>query len=317
MKRRQYIIAASAVVPLAGCASDSSNSNPSEDTSGPQEAELIESALEELESALDAFESELDSVNDVSGRISFDDDIVQAHLDQAESDLDEAEKGDVEQGDLIDATRGMISLLRSIVRSFEYTTDAIDEFQTGATYLQNERYNDAESSFVEATDLINQSQDEFAVAEENLSEIDFDEFSESGEIDRLEMETALEDLDTLNTDLEYMGRTYRDLARGFSDFIPAADSFDSEQYDDAEEGFRNARNHFSSAASTIKEGEESATDDLIDDFIGLTCYAEALRDAADYYTSASEAASNGNWDTAESYAEDANAALERCDYEGV
>lgn len=317
MKRRQYLIAASAVVPLAGCASDSGDSNPSEDTSSPQEAELIESALEELESAVDAFESELDSVDDVSGRISFDDDIVQAHLDQAESDLDEAEEGDVEQGDLIDATRGMISFLRSVVRSFEYTTDAIDEFQTGATYLQNERYNDAESSFVEATDLINQSQDEFAVAEENLSEIDFDEFSESSEIDRLEMETALEDLGALNTDLEYMGRTYRDLARGFSDFIPAADSFDNEQYDDAEEGFRNARNHFSSAASTIKEGEESATDDLIDDFIGLTCYAEALRDGADYYTSASEAASNGNWDTAESYAEDAQAALERCDYEGV
>jgi len=317
MNRRQYLIAVSATVPLAGCTSDTGDSTSGDDSSSSDETELLESAHQELEKALDEFETELDDIDEVDSRISFQDDTIQAHLDQAEEDLDDAEEAGAEQEDWIEAMRGTISLMRSIVDGFENFADGIDEFLTGATYLQNERYSDAESAFVEANDLINQSQDELVVAEENLNGIDFSEFSDSSEIDRLEMETVLEEFSALNTDLEYLTRTYRDLARGFSDFLPAAESFDSEQYRDAEDGFQSARNHFSSAASTIRDGEESATDEFIDEFIGLTCLTEALRDAADDYASASEAASNYNWDTAESRAEDANAALERCDYQAV
>jgi len=317
MNRRQYLVAASAVVPLAGCTSD--NEDPSSDgnTSTSDQTELLESAQEELVNALDAFEAELDDIDEVDSRISFQDETIQAHLDQAESYLDDAEEEGADQEDWIEAMRGVVSLMRSFIDAFGSFADGLDEFQTGATYLENERYSDAELSFVEANDLINQSSDELVVAQENLDEIDFSEFSDSSEIDRIEMETQLEEFSALNTDLEYMTRTYRDLARGFGEFLPAAESFDNEQYGDAEDEFRSARDHFSSAASTIKEGEESATDDFIDDFIGLTCYAEALRDAADNYVSASEAASNSDWDTAESRAEDANAALERCDYQAT
>jgi chromosome segregation ATPase len=317
MNRRQYLIAVSAAVPLAGCASDNESATTDGDSTGQDETELLESAHEELENALNAFEAELDDINEVDSRISFEDEVIQAHLDQAESYLNDAEEGGAEQEGWIEAMRGVISLMRSFVDAFENLADGLDEFQTGATYFQNERYSDAESSFVEANKLINQSQDELVVAEEYFDGIDFGEFSDSSEIDRIEMENRFEDFSALNTDFEYLTRTYRDLARGFREFLPAGESFDSEQYNDAEEGFRSARNHFSSAASTIREGEESATDEFIDDFIGLTCLTEALRDAADNYASASEAASNSDWDTANSHAEDANDALERCDYQAT
>lgn len=317
MNRRQYLVAVSATVPLAGCSSDNGDSTPGGGSSSLDETELLESAHEELENALDAFEAELDNIDEVDSRISFRDETIQAHLDQAESYLDDAEEGDVEQEGWIEAMRGVISLLRSFVTAFKNFADGLDEFQTGATYLENERYSDAESAFVEANDLIKQSEDELVVAQENLDGIDFSEFSDTSKIDRIEIEIQLEEFSVLNTDFEYLTRTYRDLARGFGEFLPAAESYDSEQYDDAENKFRSARNHFSSAASTIREGEESATDELIDDFIGLTCLTEALRDAADYYASASQAASNSDWDTANSHAEDANAALERCDYQAT
>lgn len=317
MNRRQYLAAVSAGAALAGCTSDGEDTSSSDSTSSSDQTDLLESAQKELENALDAFEAELDDMDEADNRISFQDEIIQAHLNQADSYLDDAEGQAVEQEDWIEAMKGTISFMRSITDAFRGFADSLDEFLTGATYLQNERYSDAESVFVEANDLINQSQDELVVAEENLDRIEFSEFPDSNEIDRLELETVLEEFSALNTDLEYMTRTYRDLARGFGEFMPAGELFDSERYENAVGGFQSARNHFSSAASTVRGGEESATDEFIDDFIGLTCLTEALRDAADNYASASEAASNSNWDTAESYAEDANAAFERCDYQAV
>ncbi|WP_200530763.1 hypothetical protein [Halorubrum sp. LN27] len=199
MNRRQYLVAASAVVPLAGCTSD--NEDPSSDgnTSTSDQTELLESAQEELVNALDAFEAELDDIDEVDSRISFQDETIQAHLDQAESYLDDAEEEGADQEDWIEAMRGVVSLMRSFIDAFGSFADGLDEFQTGATYLENERYSDAELSFVEANDLINQSSDELVVAQENLDEIDFSEFSDSSEIDRIEMETQLEEFSALNT----------------------------------------------------------------------------------------------------------------------
>lgn len=317
MNRRQYLAATVAVVPITGCTSDDGDSGSIGDSSSSENVKLLESAQDELETAIDTFESELDSIDGTDSRISFQGETIQAHLDQAESYLDDAEEETVEQNDWIEAMRDVISFMRSFIMAFESFSDGFDELQTGATYLQNERFIDAESTFIEANDYINQSDDELVLAREYLSEINFNEFSDTSEVDRIEIETYLEEFIALNTDLEYLTRTYRDLARGLADFMQAAESFDNEQYNDAQDEFGNARNHFSSAASTIREGEESATDVYIDTFIGLTCYTEAARDAADSFLSASSAASYSNWATAESHTKDASTALDRCDYQAT
>lgn len=315
MRRRRYLAAVLATVPLAGCSSDSSRTDSPGGSSGPDQEELVQSAINELENALNAFDTELNEIDGIGGRISFQQETIQAYLDEADSYLDEAEAGSGDLGDQIEALGNTIDFMRSFVSSFQLFADGGNALQTGATYIDNGRYSDAKSTFEDAIDNFEQADNELVVAREVFKETDFTVFPDTNEIEKIELEQELESFTSLNNTLTYMSRAFRDVARGFTEFIPAAESFDDEQYSDATGEFQKAKNHFLSADSVIREAEESASDEVIDDVIGLACYTESLRDAAASYESASQEASESDWDDAESHASDAEAALERCDYQ--
>jgi hypothetical protein len=324
MKRRQYLVATCGAVVGAGC-SGSSDTTPTPDEqagtptiSGPEEAQQhIESAHESFVSAVDTFEEEIEKFDSVEDRISFRPDVIDAHLDEAESELDEAETtANSEQEEWIDEARQLVSWMRSIVDVYDYFGDGFDEFQTGLTYWDNDRMDDAADSFAETTDYLEEADSELSSAQTRFSDIDWDVFEDSDDIDRLELELMMEDLSAIVTDFIYFSDTYHYLALGFDHFLTAAEAFDNERWADAADRFSEAYEDFATAHSTISRGEEEASDEFIDDFIGLTCLTKAFRDSADHYQEAAEAAEANDWDRANEEADQAEQALERCDYEG-
>lgn len=319
MKRRQYITAISGSLALvAGCSgeSDTPADTPTATTDKVNEQELLNSAYDEIKEAYDVLQSELENFDDVDGRISFQRDVIDAHLDEARNYLENAKEGnDQEYTRQIEVLENTVDWMDVYTGSFENFANAIDEFQTGLTYWENERYQDAANSFSTSSELLGDAEEDLILAQNEFEDIDWDVFEDSDNITRLELKLAMEDLSNYVTDFDYFARTYHYIALGIDYFIPAADAFDNDQYEKAAEGFKNARDEFTTSNSIIREGEGSASDEFIDDFIGLSCLTESFRDAADHFKTASEAAQENNWGRAEEEVNKAQTALDRCDYE--
>lgn len=320
MKRRQYLAAVTAGVTSAGCLDDSdSTTDPStEEQQGNPEIteEKLIAAYREIDSAFEELDAEVDDFDNSDQRISFEASVIEAHLSEATSNLDEAEESsssDYQQE--IDTLRDVVDWVRTFTSAIENFANALDESQTAFTYWENERFQDSADSFGESNDYVSEAGDNLTSAEAKAEGIDWEVFEDYNEIEQLELELAIEELQAINTDWDYFTRTYQEMALGFDDFFTAATEFDNEQYSSAKDGFEQARSHFSSAVSISLNGEESASDVMVDEFIGLTCLTESMRDAADHFVSASEAADNGQWNQAEEDINNAETAIDRCDYE--
>lgn len=322
MKRRQFLVACSASTLTAGClAGDDADegttpTGTSGDSGDVSTAAHVDEARDEFEAAWVTFEEESEKFDDVDNRVSFRTDVIDEHLDRSEAALDRAEESaSAEQQTEIDALRDVLDWSRSIVSAFDNVGNAVDEYATATSYLDNERFEDAAERFSAAVDYLDDAESNVTQARASYENMDETTFEDYDEVDALELELLIDDLEALVVDFRYLSRALERFALGYHSFEAGTEAFDDERYRDAADRFGDARGEFTTAHSITTEGEADASDDFIDDFIGFSCLTDALADAAGNFESASEAAQRGNRSRVESEFEDAEAALDRCEYD--
>lgn len=325
MERRRFLVASAGIVGLSGCTDDQgfSDETPAQSTDTPdqgpdpqQAQQRLEAASTEFQDGWDEFDEEIESFDSIDTRVSFRSEVIEEHFNQVEDELDQAEPlANAEQQTIIEAFRNLLEWSRPTVSTFDIFADAVDSSLTAQTYFDNERYEDSANAFSESAGLLDDANEELTVAENRYEDIDFDAFDDYDEIAGLELEFAMEQMGSLITGFDYYARGMQHVALGMGSFQSAAEEFDNENFAEASDGFAEARNEFATGNNIITEGEESAPDEMIDHFIGLSCYTGAVRDAADHFKSASDAAQNGNWEQANGDVDNAETAIERCDFQ--
>jgi uncharacterized phage infection (PIP) family protein YhgE len=322
MKRRVYLmkgtsIAASLLV--AGC------SGTNEDTAGEAETttsnktppgkhleiagEAMRKAGEEVEKESDKFRSS----DFESGGVDIRTATISEYLDTAETHLEAAEPDATDDlMEKIDLARSWIELVRDFTGFLDFLAEGYTQANSGFTYLQSERYTDAEEQLVTAEDTLSDADERLTVTQSSLAEIDRSEMNELDAVSLTKVEDALHQLDEIVPAIMALTRGMKYFSRGAIDFEEASNAYDSEQYSTAEAKFRDASNDLNTARSVFKEQEDEAPPTMKSSFIDLTCRAGALRDGSQHLARAMAAIQNGNRARANEESTNAEEALDRC-----
>jgi tetratricopeptide (TPR) repeat protein len=279
---------------------------------------FIETAQTELGRASEKMDQASEGFDEVEGSADFETGPILSHLDEADAALEAAE------GNATDEQRETIDALAATSEWLRTTTEALDDFatmmthvETGLDHFDNNRFEDAIAALQDGQTAREDVSDQLVIANDRLESIDTDRLSDVDEFDFGSVRSSFEELDNAVDTMEYFISGFVDMVRGFRDFFPAATAYDEGEYADATGGFVDARDHFVTARSTFEEGEAVAETDIESSIMELTCLAGAMRDGADQYRTAAEAAEMGNTDEAEQAVERAENAIDRCDTENA
>jgi len=329
MDRRRYLrgVLAVATVPVAGCSGDGGDTpTPTEtatttagtptETATPGVADYIETAETELGRASDEMNQESEGFDEVEGNAGFETEPILSHLDEADAAL-EAVEGNAtdEQQEKIDALAATSEWLRTTTGVLDDFTTMMGHVETGLGHFDNNRFEDAIAALQDGQTAREDVSDQLVIANDELESIDADQLGDVDEFDLESVRNSFEELNSVVDTMEYFISAFIDMVRGFQDFFPAATAYDEGEYADSIDGFADARDHFVTARSTFEEGESAATTDLESTIRELTCLAGAMRDGAEHYRTAAEAAEMGNTDEADQAVERAQNAMDRCENE--
>jgi hypothetical protein len=336
MKRRQYVrgVLCAAAVTVAGCSGDDGPTPTATDvpatdtdtqvdtptatdtpTETPTETpEPIETARTQLGLAANELDREGDAFSRPGDGVDFEAETVTGHLDGADAALEIAGRNATgDRAETVDALRETSAWLRATATALEEFAGMMSVVQEGIDHFEGNRFEEAITALQDAQDARESASEQVDVAEERLNGIDVERVEGIDEIDFPELQESFETLDRTVAAMEFFLAGYIDLTRGFREFLPAATDYDEGGYADAIDGFETARGHFENARPTFEEGETVAPPEFESSMADLTCLAGAMRDGADHYAAAAEAADAGNDEEASQRVADAEAALDRCE----
>lgn len=301
-------IALTTTAGLAGCTGDGGQQQ------GDGSESDIQAAGDDLDKALDEFQSEADRFDSIeSGEgVDVETSVIESHLEAASQDLDAAEQdASAAQQDRIEALRSIISILQSLTTAIDVIAEGFTATQTGRSYISSERYEDAKQRFTTAQTRFESARGSITEAQSSVDRIEQANIEDTGP-DIAEMRSGITKLKEINELMIGLSDGFADLSSGLQDYQVAADRAESERYTAGAAAAADARAHFSSAVSTLRELESTAPSSFQPDIVDTTCRAEALRDAADHYNEGCEAAADGRYDTARSEFRASEDALESC-----
>ncbi|SEH16120.1 hypothetical protein SAMN04487967_2444 [Natronorubrum sediminis] len=326
MHRRRVLVSGVSVatLSLAGCLSDSSgddsggsaDDDDSAASTDEEPADLIESADETLDEAAAEFEAVLDDADDPLDDSSWTIETagIEARIDDAEDDLSTArEAADGDETDVIDALEGVADFLREFVDLFVDLGEAMNELDAWEQYLDQERWDDAETAAGRAAAHNDDARDHATVARSTFEEIDTSVLEEVDEVDAAEMEAELEEIEDVLELLDVYFSASELMAEAMQPFENGVESLEVEEFQSASSSFESAAETFDDAYSVVTDAEDDAPAEFRSDLIDLACEVNALAESAEYYALGSEEYADGDWVAGDSYFEDGERALEQCE----
>lgn len=323
MKRRDYLAKGTSIATLllvAGCSGTNVDNAGDAETTGSNKTppgKHLEIAGEAMKKAGDEIEKESEkfrSSDFESGGVDIRTATISDYLDTAETHLEAAEPNATDdQMEKIDLSRSWIELARNFTEFLNVFAEGYTQANSGFTYLQSERYTDAEEQLVTAEDTLSDADEQLTVTQSSLEEIDRSKMNELDAVSLTKLEDSLSQLDELVPAIMALTRGMKHFSKGAIDYEEARNAYDSEQYSTAEGKFRDASNDFNTAHSVFKEQEDEAPQTMTSSFIDLTCRAGALRDASQHLARAMSAIQTGNRARVNEESANAEEALSRCD----
>ena len=336
MSRRQLLIgvAGASGLSVAGCSGNGADEGPQddapEDNENSSEGDLatsptatdipdsIERAADLLSDAADRFRSETENLDQSEFQTSE----IHTLLDRTGEELDAARsEATPEQRAAIETVRSIVEWLRNGVQALEFYGEAVANLERGGTYYDNERFEEAAEQAETALTGLERSTASLDEADAVYERLDLATLEAIGE-DPDEIRSELETLNTRMDDLalyvetmETFARAQRHHVAGTDHYVKATGAVDEDRFSTASELFAEARTEFESANSLSRDGEEKAPQELLEEFLVLTCKTENLREAADHMHTAAmeaEAGNSGEADEAYEAALSAEEAVDEC-----
>ncbi|MFC4436253.1 MULTISPECIES: hypothetical protein [Natrialbaceae] len=227
-------------------------------------------------------------------------------LETAATELEDDRRPDV------DELRAYADVLEALVDVTETVTDETHEEDVDAVSdaIADRRLEDASETVDELAETFDRADDRFDTAVSDLESLDADRLAALSIVDLAEIESGASALGdvlastiALVTALESTVGGYECLKRG-----EAHD--ENEEYERAEESFRDAEAAFAAATTSLEDGREDAPTGLESHFETGLCQNASLASAADHFVAAAEAATNRDPHTARRRRDDAETALE-------
>jgi len=320
MQRRHLLSTAGTGLMMAfgGCLSSESgteengnNETDSEEPDGSEDnSEALEAARDDLDEAFDRMGEEADVAFELEPGNPINTSAIESSIENAEAALDgfDEENADEEQLAAYESLRAITEFAKAffdVILEFE---SAFEAYDTAISYEENNRYNDAVSQlevalehFENAVDLLADADEAWGDVEGTDSETELDIADTKDELDQL---TEIADAYVLLTE----GAIYFDT--GYELYFEALDQYEQEQYAESASTFAEATIEFGDAADLFRSGETEVSSSFRDTFINMTCYSESLLESSELFEESADAADDGDLQTAEDRAIEAEEALD-------
>lgn len=309
MKRRAFLkksVAASTVaVAMAGCSSGSSS----------QVNENIESARDTLLENEETFENVSDHFQ--SGDTpNFNPEQIRTRVDRAKETLGEVE-GDAsdEQAEVIDALLNWGDFQVRRAEGIELSIQLTSKWETVSTYLQTQQYEQAQTALDEADTIYDNFQTEFEEMVSAYENVDQDVLEEGGlEAYDEQMSNWFSQIRNWADGVEIYLNGFDPLLTGFVLYQDGTEEYQNEAYSEAVEVYQEAETEFAVAERELEALEEYSTDfpSIESDAVRLICTAGALSESSSLMAQSAREASQGNYESARDYANQAEQAASEC-----
>lgn len=315
MDRRDFVRAGvvAAASSLAGCAGMLEDAQP-------------EQAREHITAAEDYLTENADELDDVGTAFSgdesvpdeFDPSSVASRVEKANVELDEAEEYVTdEQQSYVETLRAVGEYQIAAAEAFEDVVALSHKIDTVNAYLESERYEQALQTIDEARSLLSDVREHADEADDALTDIDEGSLDETGRITYEDVEADLSKIRNRLDLLEGLLDGMEPMIEGMQEFMPALEAYGDGRYGEAADGLAAAGDRFREADEAFRDLESADTTltSIESDVAELTCYTGALADGAALFEESARAADRGDDELAREKANEAQDALDGCNFE--
>ncbi|WP_317176051.1 hypothetical protein [Halomontanus rarus] len=314
MNRRVFLSSAGAIV-LAGCPADGDqegSDNGTDEAKGIEENdevlnetyEHLETAGEELETQAElSFETDPNDSLSISG--------IETGIENAEAalaDFDEDSASDEQLARFKNSERAIVYLKDAVAVLVELE-NGINALDTAVSYENNERFADAADQMEVATDHFVETESLVDDVATSWDELNAEQFGANN----VDLATGADDIDHLKEICNAYARFSEagiEFYLGVKAYFEGTDLFGQERFSAASSAFSDASDNLGTANQRYKNAETNVPQSFQNDFIEMTCLTDALHESSVLFAEASDAAENRDWETAETRAEEAEAALD-------
>jgi hypothetical protein len=282
-----------------------------EPTATPEES--IDAAATALNEAYDGIDRQSDALGE-DGE-SFDESGTRRSISTANDHLDAAESTD-----LSDEQQTVVEEMRDVAAFFTVLTDTLVQLDSGfnetdvaQSYVDNDRFEDGLDSLDDARAAFRDASDDLSDAESAFGELESGSFERIDGTSYAEVEDSLQTTRQLVDTMDPFLTGYREFVRGAQSFEEGSAALDAEQFSVAAGEFDTAVARFDDAESAFRDAEEEAPSEMRSEIIDLTCFAGALRDAAEHFAAGSRAYDDGDSQTANEEFQAGQEDLNRCE----
>lgn len=299
---------------FAGCLGSSS------DGDDESEQEDDEDAQEEYDAALNLLKKNADDLDEFAESEetpnSFDEATIDSRADKVDEKLDAAEKSVAEdQQAKIENARNVAAYQREMANYNSHLVEFNNCFDTVDSYINSDRWEDANDHFNECTSALNDTQGQLQTVKSAHDDIDPDLL---GDEDQIDYQSIDESLQTEESDLEFLSEFLRGLDQfldGIPQMLSALEMFDNEEFTQAESEFAGAKTTFYASEDTFErlENDSDTPSRFSSDVIELRCQTSAMAEASEHFEASSAAAANENWNEADTRYTQGEEALNQCE----
>lgn len=317
MNRRTLLVGTgvTATSVLGGCLSNDNESDSSENPENPEGStandEALNEAYDHLETAGNEFETQADVAFETEPENPLSTGGIETALNDAESALDDVneDEASAEQLDRLENAEYALAFFEDGLSVLIKLEEGFNAWKTADSYETNDRHSDAADQVKTAAKYFREAESLVSDAKASWDELNAEQF----EGNDVELATGSDDLDYLEDLCNAYARfseATTDLFTGLEYFVEGANLFDQERFSAAVSAFEDAANSFEAANSKYREAETEVPQSFQKEFIDQTCRTDAVLEASNLFTEASEAAAEGDWETAEEKANNAETALD-------
>ncbi len=297
---------------LGGCLS---NDNESDSSANPEGStannEALNEAYDHLETAGNEFETQADVAFETEPENPLSTSGIETALKNVESALDDVNENEAsdEQLDRLENAEYALAFFEDGLSVLVELEEGFNAWKTADSYETNDRHSDAADQIKTAAEHFREAESLVSDTKASWDELDADQF-ESKDV---ELATESDDLDYLEELCNAYARfseATADLFTGLEYFVEGSDLFGQERFNAAASAFEDAANSFEAANNKYREAETEMPQSFRKEFIDQTCRTDAVLEASNLFTEASEAAAEGDWETAEEKANKAETALD-------
>lgn len=325
--RRHVFVVGGALVSasLAGCLGDDDD-EPGDDANGDTDgddangddedeedeedvSERIDAAKSHISESNERFETALDGPDPMEGE-RLNTQPVEESLDAASAELDAARPHATdEELETIESLDSILDFLREFLTVLVEFDTVMAEFGTADEFIETDQWEEAIPPLQRADDAVTTTSVRLDDARAAFDAMDDSQLAEFDEIDRAEMEALLDEFADDLFALDGMITGLVEVARGILPFEDGATAMDNEAWDQAQQSFAEAAEHFGRAEYEFETTAADASGEYRDDLLTFACQWGHFYDTAEHFENAAVALDQGDDETANSEIEAAQDAL--------